>query len=94
MIDAIEALKAIEDETLRARAISEFLRVSGPKIKELSDLRRDYVRGQRRQSVPHRTIAKNIGVSSSTVQDIERGYSGSGKSRPRKVKDDDGDGDD
>ncbi|MEU6929003.1 hypothetical protein AB0A05_07545 [Streptomyces sp. NPDC046374] len=92
VFDALEALKSIEDEALRAREISTFLRAYGPKIKELSDLRRDFVLGQRAQEVSVRKIATQIGVSPSTVQDIERGYSGSGKTRPRKEKDGDGGG--
>ncbi|MFE0541091.1 hypothetical protein [Streptomyces sp. NPDC058891] len=91
VFDALEALKGIADPTDRAREISSFLRESGKKIKELSDLRREYVKDQRSQKVPYRTIAKNLGVHPSTVQDIERDYSGSGKTRPRKdVKDGDG----
>lgn len=84
VIDALDALKAIEDPTARAKAISAFLRVSGAKIKELSELRREYVLSERAKKVPHRKIAADIGIHFSTVQDIERGYSGSGKSRPRK----------
>lgn len=94
VFDALEALKGIDDEAVRAREISAFLRAYGPKIKELSDLRRTFVLKQRGQEVSVRKIAVQIGVSPSTVQDIERGYSGSGKTRPRKAKDDeDGDGD-
>ncbi|MFD4315041.1 helix-turn-helix domain-containing protein [Streptomyces sp. NPDC058548] len=89
VFDALEALKGIEDERARAREISVFLRAYGPKIKELSDIRRDYVKGQRRQKVSVRAVAAQLGVSPSTIQDIERGYSGSGMTRPRKVKDDD-----
>ncbi|MET7694899.1 helix-turn-helix transcriptional regulator [Streptomyces sp. NPDC005483] len=89
VFDALEALKAIEDETARAREISVLLRAYGPKIKELSDLRRDFVLDQRQQQgVSVRKLAAKIGVSPSTIQDIERGYSGSGKTRPRKTKDD------
>ncbi|WTW95449.1 helix-turn-helix domain-containing protein [Streptomycetaceae bacterium NBC_01309] len=84
VFDALEALKRIDDEAARAREISVFLRAYGPKIKELSDIRRDYVLDQRGQDVSVRKIAAEIGVSPSTVQDIERGYSGSGKTRPRK----------
>lgn len=91
MLDALNALKAIEDPMARARAISAFLRVQGPQIKELSELRRDYVMGQRKKKIPHRKIASDIGVSPSTVQDIERGYSGSGRARPRTRKAEDGD---
>ncbi|MFI8075423.1 hypothetical protein ACIF85_42710 [Streptomyces sp. NPDC086033] len=92
VFDALEALKAIEDETARAREISVFLRHYGPKVKELSDLRRDFVLDQRAHKVSVRKIAATIDVSPSTVQDIERGYSGSGKTRPRKEKAEDADG--
>ncbi|WP_329253458.1 hypothetical protein [Streptomyces canus] len=91
VFDALEALKAIEDEADRAREISVFLRQYGPKVKELSDLRRAFVLDQREQEVSFRKIAAKIGVSLSTVQDIERGYSGSGKTRPRKEKGEDAD---
>ncbi|MGV2914595.1 hypothetical protein [Streptomyces alfalfae] len=92
VFDALEALKAIEDEEVRAREISVFLRLYGPKIKELSDLRRQFVLSQRSENVSVRKIAAKIGTSASTVQDIERGYSGSGRARPRAQKgDEDGD---
>ncbi|MGA5202751.1 helix-turn-helix domain-containing protein [Streptomyces variegatus] len=91
VFDALDALEAIEDETERAREISAFLREYGPRIKKLSDLRRTFVLEQRK-TVSVRKLAAKINVSPSTIQDIERGYSGSGKTRPRKAKDDDGDG--
>lgn len=90
VFDALAALAGIADEEVRAREISTFLRAYGPKIKELSDLRRDYVLEQRAQKVSVRKLAAKIGVSASTIQDIERGYSGSGKTRPRREKDDGG----
>jgi hypothetical protein len=34
--------------------------------------------------VSYRRIAAALGVGLATVQDIERGYTGSGKNRPRK----------
>ncbi|MGA5497766.1 helix-turn-helix domain-containing protein [Streptomyces cinereoruber] len=89
VFDALDALKDIEDEEARAREISKFLREYGPRIKELSDIRRAYVLDQRVQKTSVRALAAKLGVHPSTVQDIERGYSGSGKTRPRKVKDDD-----
>ncbi|MFF4146949.1 helix-turn-helix domain-containing protein [Streptomyces sp. NPDC001698] len=90
VFDALDALKAIKDEAARAREISAFLREYGPRIKELSEIRRQYVVGQRDQQVSVRKLAAQIGVSPSTIQDIERGYTGSGKTRPRKAKDDEG----
>ncbi|MFC8889508.1 hypothetical protein ACFT54_09850 [Streptomyces cinereoruber] len=94
MFDALDALKGIEDEEARAREISKFLRAYGPKIKELSDIRRAYVMAQRGQKISVRALAAKLAVSASTIQDIERGYSGSGKTRPRKAKDEDDGGSD
>ncbi|WNI20357.1 hypothetical protein [Actinacidiphila sp. ITFR-21] len=83
MFDALDALAAMEDPSARARAISAFLRQQQKRIKVLSELRREYVLAQRALKVPHRTLAAELGVSLATIQDIERGYSGSGRSRPR-----------
>ncbi|WP_228994727.1 hypothetical protein [Streptomyces sp. DH8] len=88
VFDALDALKAIEDPRARAKAISAFLKEQQPRLRELSELRRAYVRDQRKQKVPRWKIAEDIGVSASTVQDIEHGYSGSGRARPPKAKDD------
>ncbi|MFC9341437.1 helix-turn-helix domain-containing protein [Streptomyces sp. NPDC057020] len=94
VFEALDALKAMTDEAARARGISAVLKEQQPRLKELSALRRAYVLDQRAKNVSYRKIAAEIGVSSSTVQDIERGYSGSGRDRPRKAKhDDDRDGD-
>lgn len=86
VFEALDALAAMEDPAARARAISAFLRQQQSRIKTLSELRREYVLGQRAQKVPYRTLATELGVSLATVQDIERGYSGSGRSRPRTGK--------
>ncbi|MFJ4469524.1 helix-turn-helix domain-containing protein [Streptomyces sp. NPDC089424] len=82
VFDALDALEAMEDPAARARAISAFLREQQPRLRKLSELRRDYVLEQRRQKVTRKKIAADIGVSPSTVQDIEQGYSGSGSTRP------------
>ncbi|MEV5930107.1 helix-turn-helix domain-containing protein [Streptomyces cellulosae] len=89
VFDAMQALMSIEDEGVRAREISTFLGQYGPKVKELSATRRDFVLKQRAAKVSVRKLAAMLGVSPSTIQDIERGYSGSGKTRPRKADDDD-----
>ncbi|MFE6021636.1 helix-turn-helix domain-containing protein [Streptomyces sp. NPDC056441] len=86
VFDALDAVEAIEDPKSRARAISAFLGVQQPRLRKLSKLRRDYVLEERAKKVSRRQIAEDIGVSPSTVQDIEFGYSGSGKTRPRKEK--------
>ena len=81
VFDSLDALEAIEDPKTRARAISAFLKVQQARLRKLSALRREYVLQERRNKVPRRQIAEDIGVSASTVQDIELGYTGSGRNR-------------
>ncbi|WP_061443840.1 helix-turn-helix domain-containing protein [Streptomyces sp. CCM_MD2014] len=81
VFDALKALKAMEDPQARAHAISEFLREQPGELQELKALRRDYVLARRAEKATRKTIAEEIGVSPSTVQDIELGYSGSGRTR-------------
>ena len=82
VFDALDDLAAMEDPAARAKAISAFLRQQQPRLRKLSKLRRDYVLEQRAKKVSRRQIAEDIGVSPSTVQDIELGYTGSGRNRP------------
>ncbi|MFE3149129.1 helix-turn-helix domain-containing protein [Streptomyces sp. NPDC059218] len=81
VFDALDAIEAMDDPKSRARAISAFLRVQQPRLRKLSQLRRDYVVGERAKKVSRRQIAEDIGVSPSTVQDIELGYTKSGRDR-------------
>ena len=81
VFDALDALEAMEDPKSRARAISAFLRVQQPRLRKLSQLRRDYVLGERAKKVSRKQISEDIGVSASTVQDIELGYTKSGRDR-------------
>jgi DNA-binding XRE family transcriptional regulator len=81
VIDGLKALKAMEDPRARAHAISAFLRKQPEELQELKALRREYVLRRRAERATRKTIAEEIGVSPSTVQDIELGYSGSGKAR-------------
>ena len=83
VIDALEAVEAIEDPVREARAISETLadqRVRGPRMTER---RREIVRELREAGGSIRGIAAEVGVSPSTVQDILRGHSGKWSERPK-----------
>uniref|UniRef100_UPI003670CE16 hypothetical protein n=1 Tax=Paenibacillus chitinolyticus TaxID=79263 RepID=UPI003670CE16 len=53
--------------------------------KRWRELRREVVLEMRAQEPPvsYRKIAAALGLGLATVQDIERGYTGSGKDRPR-----------
>ncbi|MFJ4627126.1 helix-turn-helix domain-containing protein [Streptomyces sp. NPDC088847] len=82
VFDALEALKSMEDPKAQAKAITTFLKEQQARLKELSEIRRAYVLGQRAQKVTRKQIASDIGASQSTVQDIELGYTRSGRDRP------------
>ncbi|MFG2404221.1 hypothetical protein ACGFR8_07755 [Streptomyces brevispora] len=92
VFDALDGLAAMDDPAAQARAISRVLKEQPKRNQQLKAIRRNYVLDQRAAKVPYRTIATQLGVSAGTVQDIERGYSGSGRDRPkmsRKKTDDD-----
>ena len=85
VIDAMDAVEAMTDAHERARAIGEVMADQAERGKRWRELRRQVVLDMRAQDPPvsYRKIAAALGVSLATVQDIERGYTGSGKDRPR-----------
>lgn len=86
VIDAMNEVEAIPDPEERARAISEVLADQAARAKKWREDRRQFVLEQRAKQpkpVSYRKIAEMLGVSLRTVQDIEAGYSGSGKNRRR-----------
>lgn len=93
MIDAMNAVEAMSDPEARARAIGEVLADQAARAARWRKDRRETVLTLRAQDPPvsYRKIAKLLGVSLRTVQDIESGYSGSGKHRP-KASEEQGDG--
>lgn len=89
VIDAMNAVEAIADPEVRARAISEVLAHTSERGAEWRQMRRQVVLDLRAQTPPvsYRKIAKMLGIGLATVQDIETGYTGSGKNRPRAKRD-------
>lgn len=87
MVDAMNAVRAIEDPQERARAISELLKAQAEEEPGLRDERRRIVLDLRAQVPPvsFRKIAAQLDVSVGTVQDIVRGHSGPWGSRPKAV---------
>lgn len=85
VIDALNAVEAMPDPLERAKAIGEVMADQAERGKRWRELRRQVVLEMRAQApaVPYRKIADALGVGLATVQDIERGYTGSGKDRPR-----------
>jgi hypothetical protein len=92
VIDAMDAVEAIADPEARAKAISEVLADQAARAKRWREDRRKVVLELRAQEPPvsYRKIAALLGVSLRTVQDIEAGYTGSGKNRPRSGEAQDG----
>lgn len=85
VIDAMNAVEAMTDSLERAKAIGEVMADQAERGKRWRELRRQVVLEMRAQDPPlsYRKIAAALGVGLATVQDIERGYTGSGKNRPR-----------
>ncbi|MFD8027836.1 helix-turn-helix domain-containing protein [Streptomyces sp. NPDC059717] len=85
VIDAMNAVEAMTDSLERAKVIGEVMADQAERGKRWRELRRQVVLEMRAQDPPvsYRKIAAALGVGLATVQDIERGYTGSGKNRPR-----------
>lgn len=86
MVDAVNAVRAIEDPVRRARAISDLLKAQTKTEPELRDERREIVLRMREEKISFRKIAAALDVSLGTVQDIVRGHSGPWGTRPKVEK--------
>lgn len=83
--DALDAVERIEDREERVRAMSLTMAAQVKRNREWVKERRALVLELRDAEVSVRQIAARVGTSPSTVQDILRGYSGSGSHRPRQA---------
>lgn len=92
VIDAMNAVEAMTDPLARAKAIGEVMADQAERGKRWREMRRQVVLEMRAQKPPvsYRKIADALGIGLATVQDIERGYTGSGKNRPRAKEASDG----
>ncbi|MEU6513665.1 helix-turn-helix domain-containing protein [Streptomyces sp. NPDC046978] len=81
--DALDAVDAIADPEERARAQSAVMAETRERGKRWSEERSALVqRLKNEENESIRGIARRLGISPSTVQDILRGYKGSGQRRP------------
>ncbi|MCI3277610.1 helix-turn-helix domain-containing protein [Streptomyces cylindrosporus] len=80
--EALNAVEAIPDPEERVRAMSEVMAEQVRRNKEWSKERQAMVFKLKGEGVSIRKIAERVGTSPSTIQDILRGYGGSGKHRP------------
>lgn len=92
VIDAMDAVEAMTDPLERAKVIGEVMADQAQRGKRWREMRRQVVLDMRAQDPPvsYRKIADALGIGLATVQDIEKGYTGSGKNRPRAKEAQDG----
>ena len=85
VFEAIDALEEINDPTERARALGEVLKNLPDRNRRLKAARQAAVRELLdREGASLRSVGAELGISFSTVQDIVKGYSGSGRDRPKR----------
>lgn len=84
--DALDAVEEIADRVervrVKSRIMAEQIRRNPEWSKERGELIRDLWAGG--QGMSYREIADHLGIKLSTVQDVFRGYKGSGTARPKK----------
>jgi DNA-binding NarL/FixJ family response regulator len=81
--EALDAVERIPDREERVRAMSQTMAAQVQRNKAWQKERRALVLELQAAGESVRKIAARVGTSPSTVQDILRGYSGSGTHRPR-----------
>lgn len=86
MSDALDEVERIEDRVERVRAKSRIMAEQVRRNPEWSKERGDLIRELNAdgQGMSYREIADHLGIKLSTVQDVFRGYKGSGTARPKK----------
>lgn len=84
MSEALDAVERIADPEARVRAMSQAMAQQVRRQAAWKEQRREVVQRLRDEGVTYRGIAERLSMSLATVQDILRGYSGSGTHRPRK----------
>ncbi|MDJ0460614.1 helix-turn-helix domain-containing protein [Streptomyces sp. H27-C3] len=87
VFDALAGLADIEDPKARALAVVKVLKGWPQQSSQLRELRRQAILellAPEEASV--RKVAKELGVSPTTIQDVAAGYSRSGKDRAKKAE--------
>lgn len=85
VLDALAGLSEIDDPKTRALAVARVLKEWPEHSKALREVRRQAVLELLApDDASVRKVAKELGVSPTTIQDITAGYSRSGKEREKK----------
>ncbi|MFJ6905585.1 helix-turn-helix domain-containing protein [Streptomyces griseoluteus] len=84
--DALDTVEQIPDRVERVRAKSRIMADQVKRNREWSAERSDLIRELWNDGagMSMRAIADHLGIKLSTVQDVFRGYKGSGTARPKK----------
>lgn len=89
MFDALDGLTEIEDPKGRALAIAKVLKAWSKQGSRLREMRRQAVLELLTpKEATVRSVAKELGVSPTTIQDIKTSYSRSGRDREKKTSTD------
>lgn len=84
MSDAIAEIERIADPEARVRAMSRVMSLQVQRNRAWSKERREMIlRLQADEDLSYREIAQRLGCTLSVVQDVFRGYTGSGTHRPK-----------
>jgi transcriptional regulator with PAS, ATPase and Fis domain len=85
VLDALAGLSEIDDPKTRALAVARVLKEWPEHSKALREVRRQAVLELLApEDASVRKVAKELGVSPTTIQDITAGYSKSGRARSKK----------
>jgi hypothetical protein len=86
VFDALDGLTEIEDPKARALAVAKVLGAWSKRAGELRELRRQAVLELLKpKEATVRSVAIELGVSPTTIQDIKTSYSRSGRDREKKT---------
>lgn len=86
VFDAIEDVERIADPEARSRARAQITAKTRELSAEWNAERAELARQMQAEGESVRGIAKRLGVKPGTVQDLLRGYKGSGTTRPKADK--------
>jgi DNA invertase Pin-like site-specific DNA recombinase len=82
--DALEAVERIPDLEERVRTKSQIMADQVKRNRAWAQERKELIERLHGEGHSYRAIADRLGIKLSTVQDVFRGYTGSGTTRPKK----------